>query len=412
MPEPGRSPRSLRRHVFFIAGYDPMDARGHHRIFTRESARFAAVWRVNTEAEREPHISPTGAFWHARARGPGWESTTCFELLAWNEIVKADMTRSRWSHFVGSARALWDMAVTGTVLRYFLFSRRYGIFFALTYVALAVMAGLGIFGGILVHGRLAPHGPLLALVAGVAAAGVIFGGLMASLGTRMRLQQSLHLAEFSVDFVRGRHPAIAARIEAFADRLMSVARAGEVDEILLIGHSLGAMHATSLVARALEKDPDFARTTPVRLVTAGSTAAKFALHPAGAALRAAAWRVHADDTIPWVEFQARDDIVSFYKVDPVSLTRVGDGDATRRPFVRQVKIRQMMTPDTYRRYRLDIMRLHCQFFLANDTRAAYDFYAFIHAPIAVLDLVAHSEGPQAIFDAEGGLMADASVEHP
>lgn len=403
-------PHSLiRRHFFFVAGYDPMDVVGHRRIFARESARFAATWNVRTWSEDGLHQTPTGAYWEARAAGSNWESATRFELLAWNDIVKADMTRSRWSHIKGTARALWDMVATGTVVRYFRFSHRYGIFFALTYVMLLAMAGLGLAAGVLAYGFSAPMGHMAALLAALLAATVVFFGLMATLGARVKLKQSLDLAEFSVDFVRGRHGAIDARLNAFADRLIAVARQGDVDEIILAGHSLGAMHAVSLVAIALRKDPDFARMVPLRLLTVGSTAAKFALHPAGTRLREAAYAVHDATSIEWTEFQAKDDIVSFYKVDPVSLTHAGNADGRRRPFIRQVTIRGMMTPATYARYRLDIMRLHCQFFLANDTRAPYDFYAFIHAPVPFQDLVARMEGPMAIFGSDGNLMPDAHL---
>ena len=399
----------IRRHFFFVAGYDPMDVVGHHRIFARESARFAGTWGVRTWGEEALHETPTGAWWDAGAAGPNWESATRFELLTWNDIVKADMSRSRWSHMRGTARALWDMVTTGTVVRYFRFSHRYGIFFALTYVMLLAMAGLGIAAGIVAHGLALPLGQVVAVLAGAAAALAVFFGLMATLGARVKLKQSLDLAEFSVDFVRGRHGAIDARLEAFADRLIAVARQGGVDEIVLAGHSLGAMHAVSLVAIALRKDPDFARHVPLRLLTVGSTAAKFALHPAGTRLREAAYAVHDAASLEWIEFQAKDDIVSFYKVDPVHLTHAGNADGSRRPFIRQVTIRGMMTPGTFARYRLDIMRLHCQFFLANDTRAPYDFYAFIHAPVPFYDLVAQMEGPMAIFAPDGSLIPGAHL---
>lgn len=399
----------IRRHFFFVAGYDPMDVVGHHRIFARETARFSATWNVRSWRAEELLETPTGAYWEAGAAGPNWDSATRFELLAWNDVVKADMTRSRWSHLAGTARALWDMVTTGTVARYFRFSRRYGIFFALTYVVLLAMAGLGIAAGVLAFGLAAPLGLVVAVPAAFLAASAVFFGLMATFGARVKLKQSLDLAEFSVDFVRGRHGAIDARLEAFADRLIAVARQGDVDEIILAGHSLGAMHVVSLVALALRKDPDFARNVPLRLLTVGSTAAKFALHPAGTRLREAAYAVHDAASLEWTEFQAKDDIVSFYKVDPVHLTHAGNADGSRRPFIRQVTIRGMMTPGTYARYRLDIMRLHCQFFLANDTRAPYDFYAFIHAPVPFHDLVAQMEGPMAIFGSDGSLMPDAHL---
>ncbi|TCT07584.1 hypothetical protein [Aquabacter spiritensis] len=394
----------FRRHFVFVAGYDPMDVEGHHRIFQREMARFGTVWQASASCDAHPRRTPTGALWTACASGPGWATETCFEMFAWDDLVRADMRRSRWSHLRGGLRAIADMIATGTILRYFRFSHRYGIFFLLTYFVLFVMLTAAVSAGWVAFAA-APVSTLPALGLGLLAAAIVFLGLMRTLGARVRLKQSLDLAEFSVDFVRGRHPAIETRMAAFAARLQAIAAAGGVDEIVVAGHSLGAMHAVSLLACALENDPDLPQKVPLRLLTVGSTAAKFALHPAGARLRRAAWRVFEAEPIYWVEFQARDDIVSFYKVNPVTLRHAGNANGLLRPFVRQVRIRDMMTPETFSRFRLDIMRLHCQFFLANDRRATYDFYAFIFAPVRFEVLAAEMAGPMAVFGPDGAISA-------
>ncbi|WP_127090190.1 alpha/beta fold hydrolase [Aquabacter cavernae] len=395
---------TLRRHFFFVAGFDPMDADGHHRIFHREMARFSSVWNVTVEADSAPRPTATGALWDARAQGQGWTSQARVELLCWDDLVREEMGRSRLSHIWGGIRAIGDMISTGTIVRYFRFSHRYGIFFLLTYVALLAILAVSGGAGWLAYGLASGLGPLAAALLALAVGAACFFGAMATFGARMRLKQSLDLAEFSVDFVRGRHPAINARMDALADRLLEVVDEGGVDEIVIAGHSLGAMHAVSLLARALEKDPDFPQRATVRLLTVGNTSAKFALHPAGGWLREAGEKVFEARDIYWAEFQARDDLVSFYKVNPVTLRHAGNSNGMLRPFVRQVTIREMMTPATFARYRLDLMRLHCQFFLANDRRAAYDFYAFIFAPVSFDAVVHEIQGPLEILDPDGAII--------
>ncbi|MEP9368103.1 hypothetical protein [Xanthobacter sp. VNH20] len=397
--------QTLRRHFFFVAGFDPMSAEGHHKVFTREIDRFAKVWNVETGCDHAIAPTATGATWNAHAMGPGWSTQTRFELLAWDEFVRADMARSRWSHILGTTRALADMIASGTVVRYFRLSHRYGIFFVLTYVVLLAITAAALAAGYgAAYFSAAPLGPIPALLLGAIATAGVFFGLMATLGKRLRLKQSLDLAEFSVDYARGRHPDIDARVAAFAARVREVARKGGVDEIVIAGHSLGAMHVVSLMAQVLARDPKFGTRIPIRLLTLGSTTAKFALHPAGTRLRAAAHKVHAAPAVGWAEFQARDDIVSFYKVNPVTLGHAGNADGRRRPFVRQITIRGLLTPKTYARFRFDVMRLHCQFFLANDRKAPYDFYAFVCAPVTFDEMVRQMDGPMAIFASDGALI--------
>ncbi|MFG1350397.1 hypothetical protein [Xanthobacter autotrophicus] len=390
-----------RRHVFFVAGYDPMTVEGHHRIFLREMKRFGTVWQAATRCrDAAPVPTPTGALWRSEAEGPGWHTSTTFEILAWDDLARADMGRPVRSHLRGSVRAIIDMVTSGTLLAYFRTSRRYGVFFLFTYLLLLAFWAAALAVGIGAAQWLAPHlGAVAAGLCGIAlalASGLL---LMRWPGRRFRLRQSLDLAEFSVDFAHGRHPEVDARVIAFADRLRAVEdEAGRegVDEIVIAGHSLGAMHAVSTVAAALDEDPSFGTRVPVRILTLGSTTAKFALHPAGTRLRAAAQRVADAPQIGWMEVQSRDDIVSFYKVNPVTLDRatfaepqLAVGDFAQRPLLRHVPVRDMVSSATYRRFFFDVMRRHCQCFLASDIRAPHDFYAYVCGPFAFDVLAAH-----------------------
>ncbi len=408
----GRAWRAQSRHVFFVAGYHPMAVDGHFRVFTREMHRFASNWAFRTHVrEEQPEQTITGALWHVEAEGPDWTTQTTFEVLAWDDLVRADMKRSVWSHVKGSVRALVDMLTSGTLRGYFGLSRRYALFFLLTYLVLFLiwMAAAGI--GFAIGYWLAPHlgGMLATLLGGLG--GVLCGlGLMRWPGRRLRLQQSLDLAEFSVDYAQERHPDVDARVRAFGQRLVDIERAGEIDEIVIAGHSLGAMHVVSAVAAALKIDPDFGRKIPVRLLTLGSTTVKFALNPAGVRLRAAADEVAAASWIGWLEVQSRDDIVSFYKVNPVTLsvaeiadTNTVPGDFSARPLIRHAAIADMLSAEAYHRFRLDIMRLHCQCFLASDKRACHDFNAYAYGPVLFEQLAAKTSGLMDFVTEDGAL---------
>ncbi|MEP9356986.1 hypothetical protein ABLE93_26040 [Xanthobacter sp. KR7-65] len=412
--------RIHRRHVFFIAGYDAMQVEGHHRIFLREMKRFGSVWQVaTTSPDVAPVSTTTGGFWRIASEGPNWRSEATYEILAWDDLARADMARPFASHLKGSVRALADMVASGTIANYFRTSRRYGLFFLFTYMLLALFWALAVAVGVVVAAWTAPAlGPVLAAVLGLAtmvAAGLL---LLRWPGRRFRLKQSLDLAEFSVDFARGRHPEVDARVRAFAARLRQVegeAAAQGVEEIIVAGHSLGAMHAVCAVATALADDPGFGTRVPVRILTLGSTTAKFALHPAGTRLRAAAEQVAAAGQIGWLELQSRDDIVSFYKVNPVTLgpatfapVLLPVGDFTLRPLLRHLEIRNMISAPIYRRHWFDVMRLHCQCFLAGDIRAAHDFHAYVCGPLSFDVIAAHANGLRAYTNPDGTLRALAS----
>ncbi len=409
----------MRRHVFFVAGYHPMTTQEHFRVFERELRRFAGVWSVEAHCQ-PPQPTPTGASWELAVTGANWRTETTFEVLAWDDLARTDMDRSVWSHLKGQARAVVDMITSGTLARYFRASRRYGLFFLFTYLLLAAVwlgaAAIGTAVAAWVSPQLSGTGSWLTGIGATLIAGL---ALMRWPGRKFHLKQSLDLAEFSVDFAHGRHREVDERVRAFARRIAAVAQHGEkqgdVDEIVLAGHSLGAMHLISALAHILDADPAFGTRVPVRLLTLGSTTAKFALHPAGLRLRQAAEKVARAPAIGWLEIQSRDDMVSFYKVNPVTLGpaeitdhNTAPGDYGARPLVRHAAIRDMISAETYRRFRFDVFRLHCQCFLAGDKRAHHDFYAYVCGPVPFDALAAETGGLLAFVDSLGRLVRHAA----
>jgi pimeloyl-ACP methyl ester carboxylesterase len=178
-----------------------------------------------------------------------------------------------------------------------------------------------------------------------------------------------------------------------------------LDEIVIVGHSMGATLALEIVMRALALDPNFGRNGPtVCLLTVGSTIPKFSLHPAGERFRRHAARLANEPSIAWAEYHARSDAISFYKFDPVSLSRFYGDPIRGKPLLRRVWIQQMLTPRTYWRNRLKFMRLHYQFVMANERRSTYDYFMMVCGPIPFARSVLTATGPVELFGSDGALL--------
>jgi pimeloyl-ACP methyl ester carboxylesterase len=228
-------------------------------------------------------------------------------------------------------------------------------------------------------------GPV-AILAGIGSGVAAFLLLLRWPGGRWRVQQLLDDWIFARDYLYGRRPDAEARLDEFADSLVARVRAGGVDEIVIAGHSLGAMFALDVIVRALARDPDLGRRdVSVCVLTIGATIPKFALHPRAHRIRETIARAVAEPSIAWVEYQSRADTISFYRFDPVALKRIAGDRLDGKPVIRRVQIHDMLSPESFARYRRNVLRLHYQSVMANERPAPYDYYLMVCGPAAFAD---------------------------
>jgi pimeloyl-ACP methyl ester carboxylesterase len=386
-----------RRIVLHLGGYDIAEPAEQHRLFTRELARFGRTWSVQATAGPAPEIAGPIARWNVTTAGPGWRCETSYRVLRWDDIVSRELARGHPGRLVRAALAFADFVGTGTVFRYLRISWPFTLYFCFPFATLALFLVTSSAAGLWISGW-------TGLLTGTG----LFTALYLGPGRWWRVPQALDYWIFSREHVRARRPETARRLEEFTDALLAAANDPEADEVLLVGHSFGATLALELLVRALARQPGLGTgRTAVGLLTVGAAIPQLALHPRGANVRACAATVAASAAVDWAEYQACDDPISFYKVDPVALQRRRDYPPGSRPMVRRVHARDMLAAATYHRFRHRWVRLHYQFLMANDVRARYDFYMFACGPVPFRHLVAAHGGPLDFFSANGSRMTGA-----
>ena len=78
-----------RRHVYHVAGYDPIDAGAQYRRFTRQLEVFRRTWNVEaTLSALEASNEQSRAWWTVSARGANWQVEAGHEALLWDDIVR------------------------------------------------------------------------------------------------------------------------------------------------------------------------------------------------------------------------------------------------------------------------------------------------------------------------------------
>src|ERR1700730_9285627 len=130
-----------RRHVYHVAGYDPIDAAAQYRRFARQLEVFRRTWHVEaTLSALEESNEQSRAWWTVSARGANWQVEAGHEALLWDDIVRGAFTRPLQLRLFQAARAYLAFIVTGTMFRYIFANQRYAIFFLFPILAVALFA--------------------------------------------------------------------------------------------------------------------------------------------------------------------------------------------------------------------------------------------------------------------------------
>jgi hypothetical protein len=373
-----------RRHVFYIAGYDPISAQDQHRRFLRQLAIFQKTWNVQASASglESPASEP---YWSVTTAGPNWRAETVVELLAWDDLVTSDAAGSRLVRLLRSILAYGNLIFTGTLFRYAIANQRYLLFALAPLAEAALLAVVAWWVAFFLASR-AGWPPALEYSVAIVAGLALFLVLLEWPGRYLQIYQAFDDWIMSLDYIYGKRADLEARLDQFAKRIVAEANDGNADEIVVLGHSLGATFAIDAMARALAIDPDIGRRGhSLCVVTVGATIPKCALHPHARQLRDRVKRVAGEPSVYWVEYQSRADPISFYRFHPAMLRRISGKKEglDEKPRIRRVHIKDMLHPATFAKYRLRPMRIHYQFVMANERRASYDYFMMICGPLLV-----------------------------
>ncbi|UGY20010.1 alpha/beta hydrolase [Bradyrhizobium septentrionale] len=393
-----------RRHVFHIGGYDPITPEEQVERLRRSLSSFEKIWGASSRLSEISNASAINASCNLEAWGPNWKTCITFEMLRWDDLIRRDSGVGLVPRLVQSTVALFDFILTGTVFRYAIASWKYALFFLFPYCCLLLIALCSAGLSYLVVRPIPATFWVEQLLLGIFLSLAIFISAVLWIGPKRRINHILDDAIFSHQFLYGRRSEVDERLNDFAAVISRKARAADVDEILIVGHSLGAALSIAAVARALNLDPLLETRGPkLCILTIGATIPKFSLHPMGHQIREAAQLVAGTPAIGWVEYQARDDAISFYRFDPVTLKRIGRDHSEGRPKIRRVQIHSMVDPIRFRRHRFNFMQMHYQFLMGNDRRSVYDYCVITCGPLE-FNVATSPSGAVELFEANGSMM--------
>ncbi|TFY99917.1 hypothetical protein [Ramlibacter rhizophilus] len=210
-------------------------------------------------------------------------------------------------------------------------------------------------------------GPLLAapgLGAAFGAWGWMAGALVAAavwgLATRGGLFWLLRIYTFFMRMAQGPIPGLAQRTREWVDAIVAMQQAEPVDEVLLVGHSVGTLVMTDAVA-ALLRDARWQALQagrPTLLLTLGQSYPMVALAPSAQAFRETLQGLCTHPRLRWWDVTARIDPLCFHGLAPIAGTLLAGEKDARWPVRHAARFMHMYEPARWRQIRADKLQAH------------------------------------------------------
>ncbi|MGO4173446.1 hypothetical protein [Bosea sp. TAF32] len=398
--QPGASEtRVLKRRVYHVGGYDPAPPSAVFERFAKELKRFERAWNVRTTIS-ELTAEPDLATWQVSAAGPNWRTETEVRLVRWDDLIAESVAGPTWGRLIPGAAAFFDFLSAGAFVGYLRSSWRYAMFFIYPFVILMSIIALAIGSFYLVSKIVG------SVFFGLAVLFLVVCLLLYVSDRLLYLGLLLDDWIFSRHYIRFGNEVLDVRLQRVAADIAASAQSEAVDEVLIVGHSLGAVLAVDLIDRATKLQLERRVSRKLAFFSVGASILKIGLHRAARGFREAVGRVSSNPDVVWADYRARSDVMNFYGADLLRDLRL---PATGSPMVRNVSIRRMIAPERYPRIRRNWYKMHCQFVRANDRRAPYDYFMSICGPISAEQSARSERGVMDLFDADGQLIESVEL---
>lgn len=366
-----------KRHVFYLNGFDPRGAAYYRRLYQQEAAKQCAVGGLDVKVGPRERSSDLSSRWQVES-GSGEQRTEAqYEFLHWDDIIRNHWTRNELQILAGYFHAAWIYISSGTLSRIRKASwppfvtALFPMAIILTVLGLALSAALGAYRLI----ALTEMPRWASLISGCGAFALLMqcGRL---LERRMNSYWLLRIYAFSAQQGLGKLPDLEARLSELAQHIATQAGDSDADEILIVGHSTGAIMATAILARALAICPELLQQgARISLLTLGQCIPMVSLLPQAQKYRDALSTLAHAKNLDWIDFTAPTDAACFALVDPIAASGMAIHSNEPKPKLLSPRFVRLFTPETYAKIRRNWYRNHFQYIMASEKAGEYDYFA-------------------------------------
>jgi pimeloyl-ACP methyl ester carboxylesterase len=390
---PSQQPVKQRR-VFYLSGFDPRGGRHYHSLYQKEALLRPAEATSQIDVGRRKlvdgnlcwEVTSTNKEHTGNAQpNPDHTARTDFNFLSWDDIVRQHWPKNGLKHWLAYLKQTPTYLLSG-------FFRKPWVLGPPIKDPLIPAAGLLFFPNVLIVGTLLAMALSIWLMFSLLtqAQQPAWLAALASLPLAWGLWRCAHWFENSRDIgwtmrsyaftakqSKGQVPELEARLTAFAQQVIARAKQNKDDEILIVGHSSGAVMAVAVMARALALCPELPGfKAKLGLLTMGQCLPMLGLLPGADTFRAELHTLARAKGLFWVDVSAPSDRCCVAMIDPYvscGVEPAPDGEGSQFLAVNPL-FHEVFAQPSYHALKKNAFQLHFQYIKAPPAIGAYDYF--------------------------------------
>lgn len=365
-----------KREVFYISGYDPRGARHYYALYKEHLLKQNRLNGLNaTISKRQTNSGES--FWEITAHDKGTDVQTKYNFLSWTDIIVENWSKSITDMVNNFNYSVSAYIFTGLIFKYAKLSIKQmmaGLYPALyTLFLFAFM----LFAGYETQKLLASLVPLYISMPVAFVAMYLVLNLGVKLGKSLAVFWLFNIYTLSVKWSKGKLPKLEKKIDAFVDEVFKVMQNADkngVNEVLIVGHSVGTMLSVPLVARVLRKcEQEGIDGSILKLLTLGGTIPLISIQKEAQSYRDDLQYLALKEGFVWVDYTSKIDGTCFPMLDPIlsaGLTR----EQGKGPIILSSRFHTLYTKENYKKLRYKWFDVHFWYIMSSDLPGAYDYF--------------------------------------
>ncbi len=375
-----------RRRVHYFSGFDPRGAAYYHRLTRQEASKTqpqGGVLEVGRRRKMPGGLAQWQVHWKPSDTDAGPHVVTEHVFMGWDDIIRAHWSRNPWTLLLEFFRTYRGILADVSLKRTRSIYKTAFVTGVLPAVYLLGTLLMGLLLGGLGHWLTAvwvpsAHGFVLGAI-WVLAAGTVAAAW--GYGASKGLFWLLRIFHFIILMGRGPIAGLEQRTHQWVEQMVQAQQADPVDEVVLLGHSVGTLVMVEAVEMLLndKRWQQMLADRRTRMLTLGQCYPFVAMVPRAHAFRETLRKLSFDTRLLWVDVTSRIDPLCFYNAHPLVRSGVPHAGAPN-PLLFPAKFFQMYEEAHWQQIKKDKLLTHFLYLMTPDRPGNFHLMDVLYGP--------------------------------